>query len=74
YLNIIDKAFEISINEEDEAFIAHVGSSIRKIDPSFDPRTYGFRNLTQLFESINKYEILKNVVNGLNQPLVKLKS
>lgn len=73
YLNMIDKAFEISINEEDEAYIANVGSSLRKIDPSFDPRTYGFRNLTQLFESIDKYEIVKNVVNGLNHPLVKLK-
>jgi len=73
YLNIIDKAFEISINEEDEAYIAHVGSSLRKIDPSFDPRTYGFKNLTQLFESIGKYTIVKNVVNGLNHPLVKLK-
>ncbi|MGG7036667.1 MAG: NYN domain-containing protein [Flavobacterium sp.] len=73
YLNIIDKAFEISTNEEDETYIAHVGSSLRKIDPSFDPRTYGFRNLTQLFESIDKYVIVKNVVNGLNHPLVKLK-
>ncbi|ESU28535.1 hypothetical protein FLJC2902T_19080 [Flavobacterium limnosediminis JC2902] len=73
YLSIIDKAFEISINEEDEAYIAHVGSSLRKIDPSFDPRTYGFKNLTKLFESIEKYTVVKNVVNGLNHPLVKLK-
>jgi hypothetical protein len=72
-INIIDKAFEISINEEDEAYIANVGSSLRKIDPSFDSRTYGFRTLTQLFKSIDKYTIVKNEVNGLNHPLVKLK-
>jgi len=72
-INIIDKAFEISINEEDEAYIANVGSSLRKIDPSFDSRTYGFRTLTQLFRSIDKYTIVKNEVNGLNHPLVKLK-
>lgn len=72
-MSIIDKAFEISINEEDEAYIAKVGSSLRKIDPSFDSRTYGFRTLTQLFESINKFTIVKNEVNGLNHPLVKLK-
>lgn len=72
-ISIIDKAFEISTNEEDEAFIAKVGSSLRKIDPSFDSRTYGFKTLTQLFESIDKYTIVKNEVNGLNHPLIKLK-
>jgi hypothetical protein len=72
-ISIIDKAFEISINEEDEAYIAKVGLSLRKIDPSFDPRTYGFKTLTQLFQSIKKYAIVKNEVNGLNHPLVKLK-
>lgn len=70
---IIDKAFEISTNEEDEAYISKVGSSLRKMDPSFDSRTYGFKTLTQLFESIDKYVIVKNEVNGLNHPLVKLK-
>src|SRR5436305_591396 len=40
---------------------------------SFDPRTYGFKTLTQLFESLDKYVVVKNEVNGLNHPLVKLK-
>ncbi|MBS1518346.1 MAG: NYN domain-containing protein [Bacteroidetes bacterium] len=72
-LSIIDKAFEISINEEEEAFISKIGSSLRKIDPSFDPRTYGFKTLTRLFESLKKYTVVKNEVNGLNHPLVRLK-
>jgi hypothetical protein len=72
-LSIIDKAFEISTNEEDEAYISSIGANIRKIDPSFDSRTYGFRNITKLFESIEKYQVVKNIVNGLNHPLVRLK-
>ena len=72
-ISIIDKAFEISTNEEDEANIAKVGSSLRKIDPSFDSRTYGFKTLTQLIKSIDKYVIVKNEINGLNHPLVKLR-
>ncbi len=73
-VSIIDKAFEISINnEEEEAYIAKVGISLRKIDPSFDPRTYGFKTLTQLFENLDKYKVVKNEVNGLNHPLVKIK-
>jgi uncharacterized LabA/DUF88 family protein len=71
--NTINKAFEISTNGEDEAFISKVGYSLRKIDPSFDPRTYGYKTLTQLFESLDKYVVVKNEVNGLNHPLVKVK-
>ena len=72
-LQLIDKAFEISTNEEVEAYISKVGLSLRKIDPSFDPRTYGYKTITQLFENLPKYKVIKNEVNGLNHPLVKLK-
>lgn len=72
-LHLIDKAFEISSDEEEEIHIAKIGASLRKIDPSFDPRSYGFRNLTELFRSLKKYQVMKNEVNGLNYPLVKLK-
>jgi uncharacterized LabA/DUF88 family protein len=69
----INKAFEISANEDGGTYISKVGLALRKIDPSFDPRTYGFKTLTQLFESLGKYSVVKNEVNGLNHPLVKLK-
>ncbi|GLB47854.1 NYN domain-containing protein [Neptunitalea lumnitzerae] len=72
-LSIIDKAFEISANEDDEAHISKIGDNIRKIDPSFDPRSYGVKSLTRLFETINKYEVVKNVVGGLNHPMLRLK-
>jgi len=71
--DIIDKAFEISTNEDEEAYIAKVGSALRKIDPSFDPRTYGYKTLTQLFEDLDKYQIVRNEVNGLSHPILKLK-
>ena len=69
----IDKAFDISTNEEDRAHISTLGLNIRKIDPSFDPRSYGFRNLTKLFESMDKFEVIKNEVGGLNHPLLRRK-
>ena len=72
-MNIIDKAFDISINEDEEAHISKLGLALRKIDPSFDPRTYGFKTLTQLLASLRKYEIVRNQVNGLNHPRLKLK-
>jgi len=71
--SFIDRAFDISINEEEEVFISHVGLNLRKINPSFDPRAYGFKTLTQLFENLPKYKVIKNERNGLNHPLVKRK-
>jgi hypothetical protein len=67
------KAFDISTNEEETAHISTLGLNIRKIDPSFDPRSYGFKNLTKLFMNIDKFELIKNEVNGLNHPLLKMK-
>lgn len=72
-IDLIDKAFEISINDDEEAYVSTVGLSLRKIDPSFDPRTYGFKTLTQLLAKIDKYQVIKHEVNGLNHPLVRLK-
>lgn len=73
YLHIIDKAFEISTRDDDETYLSRIGANIHRIDPSFDPRTYGFASLSKLIACIPKYEIVKNMVNGLNYPLVKLK-
>jgi uncharacterized LabA/DUF88 family protein len=69
----IDRAFEISSSEEGGTYIAKIGLALRKIDPSFDPRTYGFKTLTQLFENLESYIVVNNEVNGLNHPLVKQK-
>lgn len=72
-LKTIDKAFDISTNEDENAYISTLGLNIRKIDPSFDPRSYGFKNLTRLFENIGKFEVIKNEVGGLNHPLLRMK-
>ncbi len=72
-LEKVDKAFDLAANEGDGTHIAKVGTILRQIDPGFDPRSYGYKNLSQLFEDIKKYQVIKNDVNGLNHPLVKLK-
>ena len=72
-LKNLDKAFEISIGEEDVTTVSQIGINLRKIDPSFDARDFGCRSLTQLFKSLPAYEVINNPVNGLNQPLVKKK-
>jgi hypothetical protein len=72
-LEKIDKAYNLATDEEDGTHIAKIGLMLRQIDPSFDPRTYGHKNLSQLLSRIEKYVVIKNEINGLSQPLVKLK-
>lgn len=70
-LKLIDKAYDMSINESNEAYISTLGINLRKMDPSFDVRTYGCKTLTQFFSKLPGFEIVDNVVNGLNNPLIK---
>lgn len=72
-IKLIDRAFDMSVDEEIEAYISTVGGNLRKLKPSFDPRAYGFKNLTQMFHNLKGYEIVNNQVKGLNHPLVKKK-
>lgn len=68
---LINKAYEMSISEGEETHISSIGLNLRKIDPSFDPRAFGYKNLTQLFKNLKNYEVINNENGGLNHPLVK---
>jgi uncharacterized protein (TIGR00288 family) len=68
---LINKAFDMSANESNEVYVSTMGLNLRKLDPSFDCRTYGFKTLTQLFAKLKDFVVVDNVVNGLNNPLLK---
>lgn len=70
---LINKAYDMSINESNEAYISTLGTNLRKLDPSFDVRTYGCKTLTQLFAKLPGFVVMDNLINGLNNPLVKKK-
>ncbi|WP_413533208.1 NYN domain-containing protein [Empedobacter brevis] len=69
----ISKAFDISTDENEIAYISTIGGNIIKIDPSFDTRTYDIYSLSKLFENLDEYEVIENKVGALNHPLVKRK-
>ncbi|HVZ96787.1 MAG TPA: NYN domain-containing protein [Chitinophagaceae bacterium] len=72
-IRLINKAYDMSINESNEAYISTLGINLRKLDPSFDVRTYGCKTLTQFFSKLKNFVVVDNIVNGLNNPLVKKK-
>jgi len=71
--DIISKAVDMSTNETDYANIATLGWNLRKIDPSFDARNFGYKTLTALFSSLPDYEVGVIEVNGISQRVVKRK-
>lgn len=70
---LINRAFDMSFNEGNEAYISTVGSNLRKLDPSFDVRTFGCRTLTQFFEKLPNFIVKENIIKGINNPVIRKK-
>src|SRR6218665_2330501 len=58
-LTLVNRAYDMSSEEDSGALVSTLGYNIRKIDPSFDHRSFGFKTLTALFESLTEYKVSK---------------
>ncbi len=70
-LKLVDKAYFMSNSEDAGIFVSSLGTNLRKIDSSFDPRAHGFANLTRLLESLPEYEISRVESGGFTHPFAK---
>ncbi len=51
-------AFDMAVREDGWANLGEIGFYLRQLDPSFDPRTYGFKQLSQLIKTrTNVFEV-----------------
>lgn len=72
-ISLINKAFEMAVQDDDLAYLSGLGLQLRRLDPSFDPRTFGFNSLTGLFKSLkNEYEFIYKSKGS--PPLIRKKS
>jgi hypothetical protein len=46
------KAFNIAKGEEEEASLSLIGQALRRLDPGFDPRSYGHASLSSLVNAL----------------------
>ena len=46
------KAFVIAKGEEEEASLSLIGQALRRLDPGFDPRSYGHASLSSLVNAL----------------------
>jgi uncharacterized LabA/DUF88 family protein len=53
-LPLLLRAFDLAVQDDGWAFLGVMGSHIRQLDPSFDPRTYGYKQLSALIKAYSK--------------------
>ena len=56
---LMKQAFEMAVGDDGWANLGAVGSNLRELNPGFDPRTYGHKQLSQLFIACPKLFELK---------------
>lgn len=54
-MRLLRKAFEITMQENGTTTLSALGNALRQIDPGFDPRSYGYRQLSALLKAYPKY-------------------
>lgn len=64
-LQMLQKAYEIAVQEDGWARLDLMGSALYQMDPGFDPRTYGHRQLSRLVGNLkDDYEMRTQITDG----------
>jgi hypothetical protein len=58
-LPLLKRAFDLAVQDDGWAFLCVMGNHVRQLDPSFDPRTYGYKQLSALVKAYTKVFDLK---------------
>lgn len=58
-LPLLKRAFDLASGDDGWAFLGVMGSHLRQLDPSFDPRTYGYKQLSALMKAYPRVFDLK---------------
>ncbi len=67
-------AFDMAVQEDGWANLGTIGFYLRQLDPGFDPRTFGFKQLSQLIKSYaSLFELRFQDEKGRTNVYVKLK-
>ncbi len=63
-LPLLMRAFDLAVQDDGWAFLGVMGNHIRQLDPSFDPRTYGYKQLSALIKGFTKVFEVKTGKKG----------
>lgn len=73
-LPLLEQAFEVAVQEDGWASLASMGNVLYQLDPGFDPRTYGHKQLSRMMMSLrDKFEMRSKEVGGSSIFYVRIK-
>ena len=71
---ILSQAFEMAVGQDGWAPLAGMGNALYQLDPGFDPRTYGHKQLSRLIKSLkDQFEMRSQEIAGSPIIFVRLK-
>jgi uncharacterized LabA/DUF88 family protein len=71
---IIRQAYEIAQQEDGWARLDHMGNALYQLDPGFDPRTYGHRQLSRMISSYKDlFQMRTQEIDGSTLFFIKMK-
>jgi NYN domain/OST-HTH/LOTUS domain len=71
---ILTQAFEMAVGQDGWAPLAGMGNALYQLDPGFDPRTYGHKQLSRMIASLkDRFEMKTQNVEGPNIFYVRMK-
>ena len=75
FLPLFRRAFDLVVQEDGWAHLGMLGQHLRQLDPGFDPRTYGFKQLSLLVRGHPEiFEVRGVGEQGASHIYVRLKS
>ena len=71
---LLEQAFEMAVQEDGWASLSTMGNVLYQLDPGFDPRTYGHKQLSRMVTSLkDKFEMRSKDIGGASIIFVKIK-
>ena len=69
-LGILNRAFDAAVDDDGFCHLASLGNALRRLDPGFDPRTYGRSRLVDLVADLPKAFELRRPAAGSAGPIL----
>ena len=74
FMQLFKKALDLAVQDDGWAFLGALGHHLRQLDPGFDPRTYGFKQLSLLVKGYpDTFEVRRVRGQGTAHIYVRLK-
>ena len=71
---LLEQAFDMAVQEDGWARLDRMGSNLYQLDPGFDPRTYGHKQLSRLVGNLKGvFEMRTQEIDGSTLLYVKMK-